>query len=294
MSVKRAHSPDASEQVFRSSSITDRQSIFVAHFSPTLSARALQAHPDFKSATHRIAAWRRPSSQRSVIAHSQRILDIGHDDDGESYAGKKLEKLLDGLKVEGAVCVARWYGGIMLGPARFDHIENCARQAIHAWQAAATNSEQQKRQKVANTKLKQELERMLAERDQSIQVLRSLLAEKRRAASKDNGTPQPAAATSGKTMDYSKMPVEALRKLEKARDATISFILKEIDNVEAEISAKESVVESGPPSMDHENAAEDAPADVDSTFDDSPPEDAFIEAAKLAEDSSKTQAGIED
>ncbi|KAK7511334.1 ribosomal protein S5 domain 2-type protein, partial [Phyllosticta citriasiana] len=236
MALKRAHSPDEpSEQVFRSSSITDRQSIFVAHFSPTLSARVLQAHPDFKSATHRIAAWRRPSSQRSVIAQSQRILDIGHDDDGESYAGKKLEKLLDGLKVEGAVCVARWYGGIMLGPARFDHIENCARQAVHAWQSAAVNAEQKKRQKVADTKLRRELERMLAERDQSIQVLRSLLAEKRKAPYKEEGTPQSPATVLGKAVDYSKMPIEALRKLEKARDATISFILKEIDKVEAQI-----------------------------------------------------------
>ncbi|KAK8192799.1 ribosomal protein S5 domain 2-type protein, partial [Phyllosticta capitalensis] len=234
MSLKRAHSPDdSSDHVFRSSSITDRQSIFVAHYSPTLSARALQAHPDFKSATHRIAAWRRPSSQRSVIAHSQRILDTGHDDDGESYAGKKLEKLLEGQKVEGAVCVARWYGGVMLGPVRFEHIENCARQAIHAWRAAATQAEQHKRQKVADAKLKQELERMLAERDQSILVLRSLLAEKRKAAAKDESPPQPPAAAPAKPMDYSKMPVEALRKLEKARDATISFILKEIDKVEA-------------------------------------------------------------
>ena len=36
-------------------------------------------------------------------------------------------------------------------------------------------------------------------------------------------------------MDYSPMPLQVLRRLEKARDTTISWILKEIDKVEEEL-----------------------------------------------------------
>jgi hypothetical protein len=35
-------------------------------------------------------------------------------------------------------------------------------------------------------------------------------------------------------MDYSAMPLQRLRQLEKARDATIGFILKQLDKAEEE------------------------------------------------------------
>ncbi|KFM24593.1 Protein IMPACT [Auxenochlorella protothecoides] len=53
------------------------------------------------------------------------------DDDGESAAGGRLLHL---LQITGAqdvcVVVSRWYGGIQLGPARFTHINNAARQLL--------------------------------------------------------------------------------------------------------------------------------------------------------------------
>ncbi|THH33098.1 hypothetical protein EUX98_g1119 [Antrodiella citrinella] len=56
-------------------------------------------------------------------------LRSGSDDDGEKYAG---ERILKTMKAEGimdaVVIITRWYGGEMLGPIRFSHIETCTRE----------------------------------------------------------------------------------------------------------------------------------------------------------------------
>jgi putative IMPACT (imprinted ancient) family translation regulator len=124
--------PSTSTQIFRSAPIEDRASTFIAFYSSTSSTQALQAHAEFKSASHRIAAWRKPSSQSALSfqSSSQRVYESGHDDDGEKYAGNRLEKIMADMNAVGAVVVARWYGGILLGPVRFSHIEHCAREAI--------------------------------------------------------------------------------------------------------------------------------------------------------------------
>lgn len=53
------------------------------------------------------------------------------EDDGEGMSGSRLMHLLD---IMGAwnvyVVVARWYGGIHIGPVRFRHINECARDAL--------------------------------------------------------------------------------------------------------------------------------------------------------------------
>ena len=54
-----------------------------------------------------------------------------YDDDGESAAGGRLLKLLALVGAENVVVVvSRWYGGVLLGPARFTHINNAARQLL--------------------------------------------------------------------------------------------------------------------------------------------------------------------
>lgn len=59
------------------------------------------------------------------------------DDDGERWAGERLIKV---MREEGAVdCLvicSRWFGGTLLGPARFTHIDNSARSAISSYQLA--------------------------------------------------------------------------------------------------------------------------------------------------------------
>jgi putative IMPACT (imprinted ancient) family translation regulator len=250
MSRKRARSPSpavqpaapsTSTQIFRSAPIEDRASTFIAFYSPTFTAQALQAHAEFKSASHRIAAWRKLSSQSALSfeSSSQRVYESGHDDDGEKYAGKRLEKIMADMNAVGTVVVARWYGGTMLGPVRFNHIEHCAREAILESRRTEThdsveNRTEQKQRKIDEGEQDRvSLMRTLEERDQSITVLRGLLRKKMGppADSSQTATDVPKYSPTKKP-DYSAMSLQALKQLDKARDATIAWILKEIDKAE--------------------------------------------------------------
>jgi putative IMPACT (imprinted ancient) family translation regulator len=257
MSRKRTRSrspattPPTPTQIFRSAPIEDRSSKFIAFYSPTLSAKALQGHAEFKSASHRIAAWRKPSSQGALSfqSSSQRVYDSGHGDDGEKFAGKRLEKVLQDMNAVGAVVVARWYGGVLLGPVRFNHIEHCAREAILESRKAANQNgvedqAKQKQRKIDDDDGERDrvaLMRTLEERDQSITVLRGLLREKMAASTESSENASDAQRqTPTKKMDYLTMPLQALKQLEKARDATIAWILKEIDKAEERQNSAES------------------------------------------------------
>jgi hypothetical protein len=262
------------EDIFISEAIHDRKSTFVGYFSPSRPARALQAFPELKSASHRVAAWRTPSNQSTLTSIStrpsqQRALKTGHDDDGEQWAGKRLEKVLEALDVEGSVVVARWYGGVLLGPVRFNHIEDVATDAIRKWQMRGTDhgSLGTKRRRVdvesagyaelamqgsspvnpTTTMRPEDVQRSrdsliadLQERDNSIAVLRELLEQKKTELPQDSMSPKPPSrnpppTSPNKKPDYSAMTLVRLQALEKARDASIGFLLKEITKVEEEI-----------------------------------------------------------
>lgn len=311
-----------------------------------------------------MAAWRRASTQRTLLTTggaSGVTYTTSSDDDGEKYAGKRLEKVLNELNVQGTVVVARWYGGVLLGPVRFTHIENVARDAIARWtrsvggagagdaqsggggkrvktgddSSPASGSPAKggptEAQKAADEATRLRLAEQLVYRDNSIAVLRALLAEKKngqqqqqqqridesstqklqqqqqqqqesidpavagsspaldsnnlkgkenlasQSASPAEATPPSASAARAAEMDavskhasvststspinpssvspappstttanntatkphaqpldYTAMPLARLRQLEKARDATIAFILKQIDRAEAD------------------------------------------------------------
>ena len=99
-----------------------------------------------------------------------------------------------------------------------------------------------------NTSVEDEAERanlaeQLVERDKSIAILRGLLAEKTAAAGKinDDQAPEPSstagrsagvASPLAKKLDYSAMSLPRLRQLDKARDATIAFVLRQLDKLE--------------------------------------------------------------
>lgn len=251
MSLKRPHpdasSPTAAETIFVSGAIEDRDSTFIARFSPSATSKELQKHPEFQSAMHRIAAWRRPSAQKTLKA--ERIYDTGHDDDGERWAGKRLEKVLVDMKVEGAVVVARWYGGTMLGPIRFNHIENCAREAIGKYLGVANSNVAEthveepglKRIKTVEERNEErarrdELAETLKERDASIDVLRQLLTDKQSDADVQSSFSPNKAKPS-----YGGMSLDQMTRLEKARDATIAWLLKQIDMAEKEQEKLKSV-----------------------------------------------------
>lgn len=80
-------------------------------------------------ATHNMMAYR-----MYVDINGTKTLLQDCDDDGEAAAGKRLLHLLQVMDVDGLlVVVSRWYGGVHLGPARFQCINNAARTAIEGF-----------------------------------------------------------------------------------------------------------------------------------------------------------------
>jgi Uncharacterized protein family UPF0029 len=252
MAQKRPHSPPPAS-IYSSSPIHDRSSTFKAVYSPTLSARSLQSLSSLATASHRIAAWRVPSKQSTLDAklharagsiNNVTLHDAGHDSDGERGAGRRLEKLLMDEGVEGALVVGRWYGGVMLGPIRFSHIESVAKAAIRNARADGSNAAALKRARIASPRVgtatkkpidleaaaKQKLDIMevLKERDANIIVLRQLLEDKK---AKLEGRAS-SSVTPSKSLIYARMPLPAIKALEKVRDATVAYLLKELDKVD--------------------------------------------------------------
>jgi len=116
----------------------------------------------------------------------------------------------------------------MLGPVRFEHIKNCAKDAIEQYREEG--EKKAKRVKVEEDESRrQELIRVLPERDRSISVLRNLLAERKQ----HEGSQKAESGGLVKVPEYAKLPLPTLGSLERARDATIGWILKEIEKAEA-------------------------------------------------------------
>lgn len=263
MAQKRKHSddvPDASSEpaIYRSSPIEDRDSTFVGLFSPDHTPKELQKLAEFKSASHCMLGWRRESNQQSLTSTKQYV--TGNDDDGEKYGGKKVEQVLVNMKAVGSCMVARWYGGTMLGPVRFTHIETCASEAVRQWMNHIGEEKAKKRKIEEEAAEKDRLVRALGARDQSVGVLRALATEKEKQAreaieaksgnaqeaddqpvvvdaTRETATPPTKKDTPAQpvAIDYSQMTVDRLRALDKARDATLAFLLKRIDKAEAEL-----------------------------------------------------------
>lgn len=111
--------------------ITDRKSTFQAHLVRISSEEEMEvALTELKktrkiaNATHNIIAYRFRKKDSEVVLQD-------FDDDGEHNAGSRLLHLLQILNVlDYMVVVSRWYGGILLGPDRFKHINNCARNLL--------------------------------------------------------------------------------------------------------------------------------------------------------------------
>ncbi|XP_035268596.1 protein IMPACT isoform X1 [Anguilla anguilla] len=111
--------------------ITDRRSTFQPHLAPVVTPRQVKMVLDklyenkkIANATHNIYAYRIYCEDRQTF-----LQDC--EDDGETAAGGRLLHLLQILDVRNVmVVVSRWYGGILLGPDRFKHINNCARHIL--------------------------------------------------------------------------------------------------------------------------------------------------------------------
>jgi hypothetical protein len=68
---------------------------------------------------------------REASPKANSVLKHDNDDDGEDGAGSRLAHLLEMRQEDGVlVLVSRWFGGIQLGPKRFAHISNVARDLL--------------------------------------------------------------------------------------------------------------------------------------------------------------------
>lgn len=111
--------------------ITDRRSTFQPHLASVVTPRQvkmvlekLYENKKIASATHNIYAYR-------IYCEDKNSFLQDCEDDGETAAGGRLLHLLQILDVRNVlVVVSRWYGGILLGPDRFKHINNCARSIL--------------------------------------------------------------------------------------------------------------------------------------------------------------------
>ncbi|KAK3079067.1 hypothetical protein LTS18_005834 [Coniosporium uncinatum] len=110
--------------------LTEKKSVFLARCAPATSpaqaksyiAHLLSTDKRAAKATHNITAWR-------IRAGDAVYQDC--DDDGETAAGGRLLKLMQMVDVwDVVVVVTRWYGGVLLGPARFGMINAVAREAL--------------------------------------------------------------------------------------------------------------------------------------------------------------------
>ncbi|XP_069112945.1 protein IMPACT-like isoform X1 [Argopecten irradians] len=109
--------------------IIDRKSTFQGHLAPVIHKKQVKQVLDtlyhnkkIANATHNIYAYR--------ICEGGTVYQ-GCEDDGETNAGSRMLHLLQILGTENVmVVVSRWYGGILLGPDRFKHINNAARMIL--------------------------------------------------------------------------------------------------------------------------------------------------------------------
>ncbi|XP_058034340.1 protein IMPACT isoform X1 [Ahaetulla prasina] len=117
--------------IYHGNPITDRRSTFQAHLAPVVCLEQvknilaeLYKNKKIASATHNIYAYR-------IYCEDKQTFLQDCEDDGETAAGGRLLHLMQILNVHNVlVVVSRWYGGILLGPDRFKHINNCARNIL--------------------------------------------------------------------------------------------------------------------------------------------------------------------
>ncbi|EFJ41263.1 hypothetical protein VOLCADRAFT_119765 [Volvox carteri f. nagariensis] len=113
----------------------EKKSTFQAHVAPVSSFEQVTAVMDallsvskIRAATHNIMAYRihtvGPGGGAGTFLQD-------YDDDGEAAAGGRLLHLLQAADVRNVVVVvSRWFGGVLLGPARFTAINNTARELL--------------------------------------------------------------------------------------------------------------------------------------------------------------------
>lgn len=115
----------------RGETLVDRGSSFVAWVAWPVASEA--------AATAAVALLRQQEPAADHVMSAFRVVDCkkkvakAYDDDGEARGGQRLLGCLTAEKVSNAaIVVARVWGGVNLGKARFDHIQERARTLLRA------------------------------------------------------------------------------------------------------------------------------------------------------------------
>ena len=120
-------------EILHGEPITDRKSTFQAHLVRVSSEQDVQNALNELKKTRKIANASHNITAYRISKENSQVLLQDCDDDGEHNAGSRLLHLLQILNVQNyLIVVSRWYGGILLGPDRFKHINNCARNLLKA------------------------------------------------------------------------------------------------------------------------------------------------------------------
>lgn len=117
-------------ELFASEPIRDRKSAFVGRACRISHPSQVPQVISYLMSDRRIARAAHPviNAWRCEVGN---ILHQDNDDDGETAAGGRLAHLLQILEVNNVlVIVTRYFGGIHLGPDRFKHINQAARNAL--------------------------------------------------------------------------------------------------------------------------------------------------------------------
>lgn len=119
----------SSINVFSGPILEDRKSVFQAHVAKIDNKTDIASILDQLNSNNKIArATHNPYAWRLSTANEN---EDEYDSDGEDGAGSKLSHLLEMMKAKNVVVVvSRWYGGRKLGPDRFRHICNVAKNAL--------------------------------------------------------------------------------------------------------------------------------------------------------------------
>lgn len=128
--VQETEKLELNVEIIHGEPVTDRRSAFQAHVAQVSNmeqvkhvVETLKSNKKIATATHNIVAYRIITSNDIVLQDC--------DDDGETHAGSRLLHLLQILDaINVVVVVSRWFGGIQLGPDRFKHINNVARDLL--------------------------------------------------------------------------------------------------------------------------------------------------------------------
>ncbi|EKM81115.1 hypothetical protein AGABI1DRAFT_71918 [Agaricus bisporus var. burnettii JB137-S8] len=230
----------APQPLATSAEIRDRGSAFIANIFTATSPEEAKSHMQYvkhilhahKKASHEIAAWRcmivKPGCT-GLGGPEEFELAQGHLDDGERWAGDRALKVMRDLAViDAVIVVSRWYGGTLLGPSRFDHIETCAAEVCRAFKRT-----EELRESVTTLKT---LDTLLESLREELRVLQSAASG---AKIGDLATPSSQRKlhhmrddreeTSKK--DYTLIDLTKVRRLIKARENAIKWVKNSLDDM---------------------------------------------------------------